>query len=457
MNNIIHIHTDDLRLEDNKSITESSKQGTVTPIYVYDKEILSHYGEQYKEHLHNALRHLQKQYEKQNTTLHIINNTFENTIRNLNNHAINITYPNRNIFLQKKLQHISTSQNVAVTHNIPINVETAQEGIRKAQKYLQKPTLSAPNIDYKPLPFSTQTKQIQQTKNLNKHYNQRLRLLKSTIRNYGLIVGNPYLAEQQSSRISHIIATGTKSIRQAYQDTKKIQSQTILLDRHLWNIRFKQKAHKNPSLHKEPLNKYFNKHNYYQPNKKKHRAWTNAQTGYPLVDAAMNALNKTGYTNFRMRALLATFYTHILKQPWWKGATYMHKKLIDADPTINYYQWQMQSNTLGIHPLRIYNPHKQQKEKDPRAKYIHKYIETLRETSPEDITKQKLPKTYPDKIVNYKKQSQKTRNWFKQHKANIIRQAKKQNLTQQALLSKQSQHYLEKEYNKVKNTLDNYT
>ena len=46
------------------------------------------------------------------------------------------------------------------------------------------------------------------------------------------------------------------------------------------------------------------------------RAWEKGQTGIPLVDAAMRCLVTTGYLNFRMRALVVSFFVHQLWQPW---------------------------------------------------------------------------------------------------------------------------------------------
>ena len=455
MNSTIYVHTDDLRIEDNKSLREIAQKSAITPIYVYDEDLLRIHGERYQEQLEEALTYLKNQYEDQGATLHILKGTFTKIIPRLaKTSKIHISYPTRNILLQ---QHIGTLQekNVEITCNLPLDVETAETGIQKARNHLKKPALPKANITYVEKTFQTET-DITNNQKRQQYYKQRMQILKQTIKDYPKIVGNPYLAEQQTSRISHILATGTKSIRQAYQDTKHLSTQTRLLNRYVWSIRFKQKAYKNKLLYKKPLNTHFTDNNIYNENKTRHEQWVNAETGYPLVDASMNALNKTGYTNFRMRALLATFYTHILKQPWWKGATYMHKQLIDADPTINYYQWQMQSNTLGVHPLRIYNPKKQHEEKDPRSKYIKKYVPTLKNVSSEDIKKEKLPESYPQKTVQYKKEARKTRQWFKKHQPNIIRQAKKQNLSKQALLSKKSTERLNKAYNKISNTLHNY-
>jgi len=106
-------------------------------------------------------------------------------------------------------------------------------------------------------------------------------------------------------------------------------------------------------------------------------AWKRGETGFPMVDASMRALRRTGWLNFRMRAMCATFYTYILRG-WWKvGADWFYRHLIDADPAINYQQWQMQSGLVGVHPLRIYNPRKQVRENDPDGTFIKKYVPEL--------------------------------------------------------------------------------
>ena len=51
-----------------------------------------------------------------------------------------------------------------------------------------------------------------------------------------------------------------------------------------------------------------------------------AKTGYPLVDASMKCF-ETGYLNFRMRAMLVSFLTHHLWQPWEEGVIFVNKFL----------------------------------------------------------------------------------------------------------------------------------
>ncbi|ADJ16669.1 deoxyribodipyrimidine photolyase [Halalkalicoccus jeotgali B3] len=95
----------------------------------------------------------------------------------------------------------------------------------------------------------------------------------------------------------------------------------------------------------------------------------------------MRALTETGFLNFRMRAMVASFFSYILKQWWRIGADFMYYHLIDADPAINYAQWQMQCGLVGCHPNRIYNPRKQVRENDPAGEFIREYVPELQNLS----------------------------------------------------------------------------
>jgi hypothetical protein len=46
------------------------------------------------------------------------------------------------------------------------------------------------------------------------------------------------------------------------------------------------------------------------------KAWQEGRTGVPIVDACMRCLVATGYINFRMRAMVVSFFTFNLWQDW---------------------------------------------------------------------------------------------------------------------------------------------
>lgn len=103
--------------------------------------------------------------------------------------------------------------------------------------------------------------------------------------------------------------------------------------------------------------------------------WCDGETGYALIDAAMNQLNQTGYMHNRGRLLVASFLTKNLMIHWSWGEKYFAQKLIDYDPIVNAMSWQWVAGCgLDAAPyFRIFNPERQQELWDPAGIYVKKY------------------------------------------------------------------------------------
>lgn len=195
-------------------------------------------------------------------------------------------------------------------------------------------------------------------------------------------ISKPALARESCSRLSPYIAWGNVSIRQIYQkassvkDAENSKSLGAFVSRLRWQAHFIQKFEMEHTMENASLNVGFQKLKKtisadYQ------KAWEEGNTGFPLIDACMRCLIETGYLNFRMRAMLVSFFTHILWQPWQASSKHLSKMFLDFEPGIHFPQLQMGAGETGINTLRIYNPVKNSLAHDEDATFIKKWCPEL--------------------------------------------------------------------------------
>jgi deoxyribodipyrimidine photo-lyase len=110
---------------------------------------------------------------------------------------------------------------------------------------------------------------------------------------------------------------------------------------------------------------------------KEFERWCNGETGYPMVDAGMRQLNRTGYMHNRVRMITAGFLCKHLLIDWRWGETYFAERLLDYELASNNGNWQWAAGTgCDAAPyFRIFNPYSQQNRFDPNKEYIDKWVE----------------------------------------------------------------------------------
>ncbi|WP_420409545.1 cryptochrome/photolyase family protein [Hoeflea sp.] len=150
-------------------------------------------------------------------------------------------------------------------------------------------------------------------------------------------------------------------------------------------------------------------------------AWQKGMTGYPIVDAGMRELWRTGWMHNRVRMVTASFLTKHLMIDWRHGERWFWDTLVDADPASNTasWQWVAGSGADAAPYFRIFNPIIQGEKFDPDGDYVRLNVPELAEMpskyihkpwdAPEDVLSKagvRLGDTYPHPIVDHQKARQ---------------------------------------------------
>lgn len=108
-------------------------------------------------------------------------------------------------------------------------------------------------------------------------------------------------------------------------------------------------------------------------------AWADGRTGYPIVDAAMRQLARTGWMHNRARLIVASFLCKDLLVDWRRGETIFMQRLLDGDVANNVGNWQWSAGTgADAAPyFRIFNPTTQGERFDPAGRFIRRWLPEL--------------------------------------------------------------------------------
>jgi deoxyribodipyrimidine photo-lyase len=117
-------------------------------------------------------------------------------------------------------------------------------------------------------------------------------------------------------------------------------------------------------------------------------AWRQGRTGYPLVDAGMRQLARTGWMHNRARLVVGSFLTKDLHLDWRAGERHFEALLLDGEPAQNNGNWQWVAS-VGVDPApyfrRMFNPVLQQRRFDPGGDYVRRWVPELRDVRDEHL------------------------------------------------------------------------
>lgn len=451
----------DLRLEDNCALFHClNESDIVAPVFIFDKSILANLPKKDKrvEFIWNSVKNLKSELKKINSDL-IVN--YANTIDIVElakKYKVSKVYCNHDyepqcIERDKNIKELLLKSGIEFHSYKDIAIFERNEVIDKTNQpyhifsqykkdwkqklepvhYISYPSL---NLLNKMAKFKVKTFPSLEDIGFEKAGLDKTKLLGETgyanvlfekFKNKSIInykVAKDYPSINSTSFLSVHNRFGTISIRSLVRDVillmetstgPKKESCESWLDELIWRDFYFQILFHYPQVAHEPFKSEF-KDIEWGNNMLYFQRWCDGQTGYPIVDAAMNQLNTTGYMHNRMRMLTSSFLTKILLIDYRFGEEYFATKLLDFELSSNNggWQWAASSGCDAQVANRIFSPIIQSEKFDENGVFIRRYLPVLSNVPSEYIHQPwefqeevlsygvELGKDYPLPIVDYK-------------------------------------------------------
>ena len=401
----------DLRLNDNTGLHFALKaSNNVLPVFIFDDDILEHLpkNDARVSFIHDTLENINNKLAetesglliKKGTTLQVwkdllseydIERVFFN--KDYEPYAIKRDLEITELLQSKgievkpfKDQVIFEEQDILKKDNTPYTIYTPFKN-KWLKKFDKQVDILDHNIDKNH--FHKQTFHFPSIENIGftksdikvKSYNL------SNLDNYDEVRNFP--AQDKTSYLSPHLRFGLVSARKMVE--LALETNSIFLNELIWREFFMQILFHFPKV---ITNNFKQKYDAipWRNNEAEFKAWCEGKTGYPMVDAGMRELNKTGYMHNRVRMIAAGFLCKHLLIDWRWGEAYFAEKLLDYELSANNGNWQWAAGTgCDAAPyFRVFNPAEQLKKFDKNAEYIRRWVEDYDELS------------YPQPIVEHK-------------------------------------------------------
>lgn len=387
----------DLRLEDNKGLSEALKADEkVIPIFIFDKDILDLLEDKYDrrvDYIHQALEKINQELKEFGSSLLTFHGKPLDVFKQLEkDFEIKSVFCNRDYepaaikrddkvkdfldskkidFFDFKDQVIFEKHEVAKDNGEPYTVYTPFS--KKWKKQLTELDYASVKID------KNQFQKLPSNKILNLKeigFEQTdLEFEEPKVESKIIDVYDEkrdFPALDATTHLGIALRFGTISIRKCVKFA--LSHNETWLNELIWREFFMQIL-----FHFPKVVNYCFKEKYeniqWRNNEAEFEKWCNGETGYPIVDAGMKQLNQTGRMHNRIRMVVASFLTKHLLIDWRWGEAYFAKKLLDYDLSANNGNWQWAAGCgCDAAPyFRVFNPDEQTKKFDKDLKYIRKW------------------------------------------------------------------------------------
>jgi len=407
----------DLRLDDNVGFLQALKSDNpVLPIFIFDTEILDNLPENdarvsfiYDE-LQKMRKELQENYGSSIVLYHgKPKEIFEQLLRDYDPSEVytNHDYEPYAIQSDREIADLLSEKNVAF-HTFKDQVIFEKDEVVKKD--------GGPYIVYTPYmrvwkeKFKSLDIKIHYTNNYLKNLIQNSRLPDLSLSDMGFKTAalkvpdydvTPTLIQQYentrnipgkegTSRLGTHLRFGTVSVRKMVKKANAEKNKTFL-DELVWREFFMQVLYHHPETVTASFKKKYDRIPW-RNNEEEFEKWKTGKTGFPLVDAGMRQLNKSGFMHNRVRMLVGSFLCKHLLIDWRWGEAYFAEKLLDYEMSSNVgnWQWVAGSGVDAVPYFRIFNPTTQIDKFDKDKKYIKEWVEEFGTNE------------YPDKMVDHK-------------------------------------------------------
>lgn len=440
----------DLRLDDHFAFRSANDiDAKILPIFIFDKEILKNFRNKNDKRISfliDRIKFLNKKLEKHNVQILTLHGNpvqiLSDLIKNLKpTHLIAAAgYEAYDIDRDQKVSDICKKENVNfLTQNdhliFPPDTVLKNDGTpyevftpysRKLYQQINDTTYAEYKVkEYAPwkitLPAIFDNSQLNLNDNVNTVLNQigyeyikydpwniefentHVKKFISNLSTYQKNRNFPHL--QSTSQFSPYLRFGFISIRQCLRISMGNPEAYTWISELIWRDFYAMALFFYPECQSQERNK---KYRSLEWNKDKNlfEKFSNGQTGYPIVDAAMRQLKEIGWVHNRCRMIAASFLTKHLLLDWRMGEELYSQYLMDYELSSNVGGWQWAASTgFDAQPyFRIFNPYLQSKKFDPEGLYIKKYVKELKNVPAKYIHEPKKYDSslnYPDPIVNH--------------------------------------------------------